>query len=114
MKLEKLKMPMPGKGKKPFPPKAAKEQDPEMEAEEEELGIDLEGDEEAGEPEEHKALVLGRDLGPADEEEVGPNPELEAVSDDELMAELKKRGLMSKLTGEGEEEAEADSEEYMA
>lgn len=35
---------------------------------------------------------------------------LKGISDDELMAELKKRGLMSKMEEEGEEE---ESEEYV-
>jgi len=38
-------------------------------------------------------------------EEAPAAPELEAISDEELMAELKKRGLMSQME-EGEEEAD--------
>lgn len=73
------------------------EDSPELAAKEEELGMDLDQDMEEGESPEHKKKVLGKS-----------SAALEAVSDDDLMAELKKRGLMSKL---GEEEAAEGEEE---
>lgn len=54
------------------------------------------------------------------EGEMGESPEVPSsdmladVSDDELLAELKKRGLMGKLEGEEEGEEEESEEDYMA
>lgn len=91
MKLKKLKM----------PPKA------EISTDELDMGPmgDMEG-EMAGESE--------GEVGEAPEApEAAPEESMLAdVSDDELLAELKKRGLMGKLEGEGEEESE--DEEYMS
>jgi len=90
-KLKKMKMP-----EKKGEEMEGMEDSPELAAQEEEMGMDLDGDMEAGESAEHQAKVLGQDL--------------EALSDEELMAELKKRGLMSKL-GEEEEMGEEESME---
>jgi hypothetical protein len=94
-KLKKLKMPA-KKGEEmegmEMATEAHDEDAPELAAAEEEMGMSLDKDMEEGEPAEHKAKVMGS--------------ELEALSDDELLAELKKRGLMSKLAEEGEEEAD--------
>lgn len=83
-KLKKLKMPA--------------KQDPALEAKEEEMGMDLDDDQEEGEPEEHKAMVLGDEAEEAPEamEEAAP-AELEHVSDDDLLAEIQKRGLLDQL-----------------
>lgn len=92
MKLKKLKM----------PPKA------EISTDELDMGPmgDMEG-EMAGEGE--------GEMGEAPEApEAAPGGDMLAdVSDDDLLAELKKRGLMGKLEGEGEGEEESEDEEYM-
>ena len=89
MKLKKLKM----------PPKA------EISADELDMGPmgDMEGE------------MAGETEGETGEAPEAPAPDMLAdVSDDELLAELKKRGLMGKLEGEGEgEEEESEDEEYM-
>jgi len=117
MKLEKLKMPMP-KGKKPVPAARKPAQAPAMESEDEDLGLDLEGDlEETGLPD-REAISLGKDMGPADEEGMeleasAVSPEvMEQLSDEDLMAELKKRGLMGALDEDGSEEAAPGPVEY--
>lgn len=103
-KLKKMKMPekkgMEMEGME-MATEAHEEDSPELAAQEEEYGMDLDQDMEAGESPEHAKKVLGE------------APELEAVSDDELMAELKKRGLMSKMAEE-EEMPEDDETSIMA
>ena len=59
---------------------------PEMEKKEEETGMDLDHDNEEGEPADHADKVMG-----------AAHEKLAMVSDDDLLAEIKKRGLMSKL-----------------
>lgn len=92
MKLGKLKKKMPEK-------KGMEKEDMEgMETSE----MESEGEEMA--PEEDYGMELGAEMGteePAMEEMGSP---MEAISDEELMAELKKRGLMSQLE-EGEEDS---------
>lgn len=63
---------------------------------------------------------MADELAGESEGEVGGEPEeapsmdmLADVSDDDLMAEVKKRGLMGQLEGEGEE-MESEEEEYMS
>lgn len=65
--------------------------DPELAAQEEEMGMDLDGDMEEGEPAAHQKKVKGAGA---------------AMSDDELLAEVRKRGLMKKLGEEEEGEEE--------
>lgn len=96
MKLSKLKMPM---KRKELDLSSLDEGSPEEEASES-------PDEEAAEaPEkEHAEMEMGT-------EEESHNPQLDDVSDEELMAELKKRGLMSKLE-EGGDDKELDQSMY--
>lgn len=69
-------------------------------------GLDGESSELAGESEgEH-----GRE--PESGDMVAPNPELEAASDDELLAELKRRGLMGAVDKMSSGKANSD-DEYM-
>ena len=105
-KLKKLKMP---ESKKAMP----EEDSPELAAQEEELGMDLDNDQEEGESPEHQMKVLGgRDVTDEGEdgsleEESMESPEEEAIeesaldltalSDDELLAEIQKRGIMGKM-----------------
>lgn len=42
-----------------------------------------------------------------------PNDQLDSISDDELLAEIKKRGLMSKLADKGEAEADSGDDQSM-
>lgn len=72
------------------------EESPELEAKEEDLGMDLDKDMEAGEPAEHADKAMGEELA--------------HLSDEQLLAELKKRGLMSEI--EEAPEAESDELEY--
>lgn len=71
----------------------------------EEMQFDLgEGEEEpfqSEEPSEFEEAAEGEEMSSES------SPELEALSDDELMAEVKKRGLMSQLDSE-EESAESE------
>lgn len=92
MKLKKLKMPA----------KA------EISTAELDMGEMPEGPEMAGEMEGESE----GETGEAPEE--APAPDMLAdISDDDLLAEVKKRGLMAQL-GEGEGEMESEEEEYMA
>jgi hypothetical protein len=108
-KLKKMKM--------PESKKAMHEEDsPELAAAEEEMGMDLDRDQEEGEPEEHRMKVLGgKESGSLEDEEAmesreheameSPEEEaaehealdLTALSDEEILAEIKKRGLMAKM-----------------
>lgn len=98
-KLKKMKMPeKKGEEMDGMEVESKDPMDPALEDREPEVGLDLDSDMEAGEPGEKKLP--------------GENPALEAVSDEELMAELKKRGLTSKMDGE-EPSAEADDLEEM-
>lgn len=94
MKLDKLKMPE-KKSSKMFSPKGLVNQnDPsDDELNEGDMGEEGSPSEEANE-------------SPEEESKEGPNDQLESVSDDDLMAEIKKRGLMSKLQGEGQDSNE--------
>ena len=90
-KLKKLKM--------PESKKAAPEMELEMgeESEEEEMPLEL-PEMEAEEGEEEAEEYAEEDAEGEEEEGAEMEPlDLSALSDDELMAELKKRGLMSKM-----------------
>lgn len=94
MKLDKLKMPE-KKGNKLFSPKGLVNQN---DPSEDQLN---EGDmgEEEGSPSEEASE------SPEEEAQEAPNAELEHVSDDDLLSEIKKRGLMDKLN-------EGDTQDY--
>lgn len=88
MKLKKLKMPS----------------RPEIDTEELDMGM---GDEMAGEGE-------GDSMEPS-KEAAPPSDMLADVSDDELLAEIKKRGLMGQVgEEEGPAEMESEEDEYMS
>lgn len=72
----------------------ASEETPELEATEEMLGEDLDGDQEMGESEEHKAMVLGEDESDMDEllEECDTPEKI-----DELMMKLAEKKKMLKV-----------------
>lgn len=64
--------------------------DPELAAKEEEYGMDLDMDKEEGEDPEHVEKVLGGKGGD------GMAAKMERITDEELLAELKRRGLDGK------------------
>lgn len=86
-----------------------------------ELGLEEGSPEEerAESPEqEHEEMAAGEadasDAEAAPEEHSGERPaDLDTVSDDELMAEIKKRGLMSELAAEGEGEVQSEPDQEM-
>jgi hypothetical protein len=85
-------------GKLAMPKKRREEEDFEMAAE---AGDEPEAMPELG-PDETDAMEgdLEMDMG----EEAAPNLDLEGLSDDDLLAEVKKRGLMAQLSKEEPEE----------
>lgn len=86
-----------------------------MPARKEELDLSELEDKEMPEMEEGEALEGEEDVMEASEEEIPSDKEmpldLSALSDDELMAEIKKRGLMSDLAQSDEAEEEMGMEE---
>lgn len=62
------------------PSEEASEDSSGLEGSEEDMGMDIDGDQEAGESADHKQMA-----------------DLESCSDEDLLSEIKKRGLLSKL-----------------
>lgn len=84
----------------------------EMEVSEESMAMEMEPSESESEDEMELAGEQEQELeGDSLDMEASQNPELDKMSDDELLAEIKKRGLMSQLESDPDSKEQDQSQE---